>query len=117
MIFFYFILSDAVISLFPTKFNRMFPSTLPLTPGFSPICDNKGDVTVHIISTPFFNLVSPSPVQDQDQETVAAVAGSASTENICRRLSYSSDWTTDSEPDVIEISGYDDNEFRWSATP
>jgi len=92
----------------------------PQTPGFSPISDKRGDDTVHIISTPF--CMTP---HQEDSMIVDADA----TENICRRLNYSSDWTTDSEADldteIIDISGDDDddensassNPFMWSATP
>jgi hypothetical protein len=100
------------------QFNRMFPHT----PGFSPISDKRGDDTVHIISTPFF--MTP---HQEDSTTVDADA----TENVFRRLNYSSDWTTDSEPEpepdteIIDISRDDDddeggmssNPFVWSATP
>ena len=95
-----------------SRFSQMFPQT----PGFSPISNNRGDDTVHIISTPFF--MTP---HQEDSTTVVV----DDTENICRRLSYSSDWTTDSEPEpdteIIDISSDDDdtssNPFVWSATP
>ena len=79
----------------------MFPTTA-IT--LSPICDMKGDTTVNIVSTPYFP-VSPL-LADKPTES-----------KLCVRLFeddsfiYSSDWTTDSEPEVEE------NEFRWNATP
>jgi hypothetical protein len=80
----------------------MFPTTAI---ALSPICDTKGDTTVNIVSTPYFP-VSPPLLAVQPTES-----------KLCMRLFeddriiYSSDWTTDSEPEVEE------NEFRWSATP
>ena len=95
-----------------SQFSRMFPQT----PGFSPISDKRGDDTVHIISTPFFM----TPHQEG-----STTADADATENVFRRLNYSSDWTTDSEPEpdteIIDISSDDDdtssNPFVWSATP
>jgi hypothetical protein len=80
----------------------MFPSTTDIA--LSPICDMKGDTTVNIVSTPYFPV---SPL----------LAAKPTESKLCVRLFednsiiYSSDWTTDSEPEVEE------NEFRWSATP
>ena len=92
---------------------------IPQTPGFSPIYDNRGDTTIQIISTPLF-FTTPH------QEDSTTMIPNTNTENVCcrRRLTYSSDWTTDSEPepesDFIDISsddGMSSNPFVWSATP
>jgi hypothetical protein len=80
----------------------MFPSTTDIA--LSPICDTKGDTTVNIVSTPYFPASPLLAVQPPESK-------------LCMRLFehesiiYSSDWTTDSDPDFQE------NEFRWSATP
>jgi len=80
----------------------MFPTTAI---ALSPICDMKGDTTVNIVSTPYFPVSPP------------LLAAKPTESKLCVRLFeddriiYSSDWTTDSEPEVEE------NEFRWSATP
>ena len=117
MIFIYFILSDAVIFY---QFSQMIPQT----PGFSPIYDNRGDTTIQIISTPIF--ISTPFFTTPHQEDSTIMIPNTNTENVCcrRRLTYSSDWTTDSEPepesDFIDISSDDDvssNPFVWSATP
>lgn len=80
----------------------MFPTA---TVALSPICDTKGDTTVNIVSTPYFP-VSPPLLSVQPTESKLCVRLFEDD-----RIIYSSDWTTDSEPEVEE------NEFRWSATP
>jgi hypothetical protein len=80
----------------------MFPTTAI---ALSPICDTKGDTTVNIVSTPYFP-VSPPLLAAQPPDSKLCVRLFEDD-----RIIYSSDWTTDSEPEVEE------NEFRWSATP
>ena len=70
----------------------------------SPICDMKGDITVNIVSTPYFPASPLLAVQPPESKLCARLFEDDS-------IIYSSDWTTDSEPEVEE------NEFRWSATP
>jgi len=100
---------------------------IPQTPGFSPIYDNRGDTTIQIISTPIFSS-TPLFFTTPHQEDSTTMVPKTNTQNVCcrRRLTYSSDWTTDSEPepesDFIDISSHDDdgmssNPFVWSATP
>ena len=99
----------------------MFPTTatVDLSIALSPICDMKGDITVNIVSTPCFPVspllaVQPPAVQPPAVQPPAVQPPES---KLCVRLFeddriiYSSDWTTDSEPEVEE------NEFRWSATP
>lgn len=89
----------------------MFPTTatVDLSIALSPICDMKGDITVNIVSTPCFPVspllaVQPPAVQPPESKLCVRLFEDD-------RIIYSSDWTTDSEPEVEE------NEFRWSATP
>ena len=79
----------------------MFPTA---TIALSPICDMKGDTTVNIVSTPYFPASPLLAVQPPDSKLCVRLFEDDS-------IIYSSDWTTDSEPEVEE------NEFRWSATP
>ena len=76
----------------------MFPDA------FSPICDMRGDDTVNIVSTPCFPVSPLLVVQPPESKLCMRLFEDD-------RIIYSSDWTTDSEPEVEE------NEFRWSATP
>ena len=89
----------------------MFPST---TIALSPICDMKGDITVNIVSTPYFPASPLLAVQPSESKLCMRLFEDASLltpVNKKKNVIYSSDWTTDSEPEVEE------NEFRWSATP
>jgi hypothetical protein len=79
----------------------MFPTA---TVALSPICDTKGDTTVNIVSTPYFPASPLLSVQPTESKLCVRLFEDD-------RIIYSSDWTTDSEPEVEE------NEFRWSATP
>ena len=84
----------------------MFPTTatVDLSIALSPICDMKGDITVNIVSTPCFPVSPLLAVQPPESKLCMRLFEDD-------RIIYSSDWTTDSEPEVEE------NEFRWSATP
>ena len=93
----------------------MFPTT---SIALSPICDMKGDTTVNIVSTPYFPVsplllaVQPSECKlcmrlFEDESLLTPLTPVNKKKNVI----YSSDWTTDSEPEGEE------NEFRWSATP
>jgi hypothetical protein len=84
----------------------MFPTTatVDLSIALSPICDMKGDITVNIVSTPCFPASPLLAVQPPESKLCMRLFEDD-------RIIYSSDWTTDSEPEVEE------NELRWSATP
>ena len=83
----------------------MFPTA---TIALSPICDTKGDTTVNIVSTPYFPVSPPLLAVQQPEHPESKLCVRLFEDD---RIIYSSDWTTDSEPEVEE------NEFRWSATP
>jgi hypothetical protein len=90
----------------------MFPSTTDIA--LSPICDMKGDITVNIVSTPCFPVSPLLAAQPPDSKLCMRLFEDESLStplNKKTNVIYSSDWTTDSEPEVEE------NEFRWSATP
>ena len=93
----------------------MFPSTTDIA--LSPICDMKGDITVNIVSTPYFPASPLLAVQPPESKLCMRLFEDESLStpltpvNKKTNVIYSSDWTTDSEPEVEE------NEFRWSATP
>ena len=115
--------------------TALFTIVVPI----SPICDVKGNETVHIISTPHFCV---SPVVNSKPEPEPKVS------KLCMRLfedstmsptiimtdlkdivdaDYSSNWTTDSDSDSesdwttdfseSEPESEPESEFRWSATP
>lgn len=91
----------------------MFPSTATAI-ALSPICDMKGDITVNIVSTPYFPASPLLAVQPPESKLCMRLFEDESLStpvNKKTNVIYSSDWTTDSEPEVEK------NEFRWSATP
>lgn len=111
---------------FPTqryRFDSMSyfttPFSTPFTVAVSPIHDLKGDATFHIISTPQFCM---SPVAESEsepkfsklclrlfeEEESTTMSPTIIINQLTNKAIYSSDWTTDSEPEC---------EFRWSATP
>ncbi len=89
----------------------------PFTVAVSPIHDLKGDATFQIISTPQFCM---SPVAESEpkfsklclrlfeEEESTTMSPTIIINQLTNKAIYSSDWTTDSEPEC---------EFRWSATP
>ena len=95
------------------------PFSTPFTVAVSPIHDLKGDATFHIISTPQFCM---SPVAESESEPTfsklclrlfeeeesTTMSPTIIINQLTNKAIYSSDWTTDSEPEC---------EFRWSATP
>jgi len=93
----------------------MFPSTTDIA--LSPIRDMKGDITVNIVSTPYFPASPLLAVQPPESKLCMRLFEDESLSTPLTPLTkktnviYSSDWTTDSDPDFQE------NEFRWSATP
>ena len=90
----------------------MFPSTTDIA--LSPICDMKGDITVNIVSTPYFPASPLLAVQPPESKLCMRLFEDESLSTPLTKKTnviYSSDWTTDSDPDFQE------NEFRWSATP
>jgi hypothetical protein len=109
--------------------TALFTITVPI----SPICDVKGNETVHIISTPHFCV---SPVVNSDPEPKPKPEPKIS--KLCMRLfedstmsptiimtdlkdvkvDYSSNWTTDSESDSeSDWSGSADfSESDWSGS-
>ena len=94
----------------------MFPTTatVDLSIALSPICDTKGDTTVNIVSTPYFPvspLLAAKPTESKLCMRLFEDASLLTPVNKKTNVIYSSDWTTDSDPDFQE------NEFRWSATP
>lgn len=109
------------MSSFTTPFSTPRFSTLhfstPFTVAVSPIHDLKGDATFHIISTPQFCM---SPVAESEpkfsklclrlfeEEESTTMSPTIIINQLTNKAIYSSDWTTDSEPEC---------EFRWSATP
>jgi hypothetical protein len=86
----------------------MFPSTTDIA--LSPIRDTKGDITVNIVSTPCFP-VSPLLAAQPPESKLCMRLFEDDSLSTPVNVIYSSDWTTDSDPDFQE------NEFRWSATP
>lgn len=91
----------------------MFPSTATAI-ALSPICDTKGDTTVNIVSTPYFPASPLLAVQPAQSKLCMRLFEDESLSTPLTKktnIIYSSDWTTDSDPDFQE------NEFRWSATP
>ena len=91
----------------------MFPSTATAI-ALSPIHDMKGDITVNIVSTPYFPASPLLAVQPPESKLCMRLFEHESLStpvNKKTNVIYSSDWTTDSDPDFQE------NEFRWSATP
>jgi hypothetical protein len=91
----------------------MFPSTATAI-ALSPICDTKGDITVNIVSTPYFPaspLLAVQPTESKLRMRLFEDESLSTPVNKKTNVIYSSDWTTDSDPDFQE------NEFRWSATP
>ena len=89
-------------------------ATVDLSIALSPICDMKGDITVNIVSTPYFPVSPLVAVQPPESKLCMRLFEDDSLltpVNKKTNVIYSSDWTTDSDPDFQE------NEFRWSATP
>ena len=107
------------MSYFTTPFSTRFSTprfSTPFTVAVSPIHDLKGDATFQIISTPQFCM---SPVAESEpkfsklclrlfEEEESTTMSPTIIINKVTKTNYSSDWTTDSEPEC---------EFRWSATP
>lgn len=108
------------MSSFTTPFSTRFSTprfSTPFTVAVSPIHDLKGDATFHIISTPQFCM---SPVAESEpkfsklclrlfeEEESTTMSPTIIINQLTNKAIYSSDWTTDSEPEC---------EFRWSATP
>ena len=108
--------------------TALFTIAVPI----SPICDVKGDATVHIISTPVF-CVSPEPKISKlcmrlfEDSTMSPTIIMTDLKDV--NVDYSSNWTTDSDSDSesdwsgsadfseSEPESEPESEFRWSATP
>ena len=128
------------MSSFTTPFSTPFtvavstPFTVavstPFTVTVSPIHDLKGDATFQIISTPQFCM---SPVAESEsepkfsklclrlfEESTTTTMSPTIIINKVNKTNYSSDWTTDSEPECEFMWRTDSEpecEFMWSATP
>lgn len=106
------------MSSFTTPFSTPFTVAVstPFIVAVSPIHDLKGDATFHIVSTPQFCMSPESESEPKFSKLCLRLFEESTTTtmsptiiiNKVNKTNYSSDWTTDSEPEC---------EFMWSATP